>query len=85
MAAPSATGSQRFKIAIKSAEEAAATPRGGDAGALRAAAAGLRLGGLGALSASSAESTPFPSARSASANMARAGSGVSAAAAVHGG
>lgn len=38
MATPSVSGSQRFKIAIKSAEEVQSQPRAGDLGALRAAA-----------------------------------------------
>lgn len=77
VASASVSGSQRFKIAIRPAEEAggAAATRGGDPSALRAAAQGLRLG-LGGLS--SADTTPQASARSAGAAPLRLGSGVSA-------
>jgi hypothetical protein len=66
VASASVTGSQRFRISIKPAEEAAATPRG-DSVSLRNAVQSLRLGGLGSLTgASSAESTPFGTSRSPS-------------------
>ncbi|PSC69692.1 Transducin WD40 repeat-like superfamily [Micractinium conductrix] len=64
MATPSVSGSQRFKIAIKSAEEVQSQPRAGDLGALRAAAQGLRLGGPGSVGGST-DSTPFGTSRSA--------------------